>query len=294
MKQPSPAYISLLFRLTDFLIAFQLQLAPVLLVSLLIFSLFYGFSHKQILLSLGGLALLFGISFYGTMAVYVQLQRAWDKRAQDILSSTKEGRRRSFTLYLRSFDQDRSWLDTHSGRPWWYMPALFEPRLAFALEKVAPLIALRVSSSDYESGKVQLRNPKLIAFDEHLQGVGAGRADSDTEHWQETAKILMQRCLAILIVPSKSDGLAWEIHQIRDRSMLEKCVFIMPGNHRTGFAKQNWELTAKELRRVGIRAPSFHRSGRLFTVDNSGLVRKTAAFHKWSLSLLRRSILRLL
>lgn len=241
-----------------------------------------------------GIALLFGAAFYGVIPLAYLIQRAWDQRAVFIFKAVRDGKKPRFLLYLRPFSSDSGWVDFNSGRPWWYSSSrLFEPRLALALEKYAPVIALMRDPDDYDFGKSQIKYPDLFWADGHLQGFGVGRFSIDSDKWKQTVKLLMQACIAILIVPLPSDRLLWELNKIKDRNLLSKCVFVMPPESNIYLIERKWKQAVKAFLREGIELPVYERYGLLFTNDDSGVIRETKCFSRSNI-FLRYSIKQLL
>ncbi len=268
-------------------------LATLLIFFLFIFSLIYELYWVHLLIFGIGIALLFGLSFYGAIIMSYLLRDVWDQRVEFIFREVKNGKRPRFILYLRPFNVDMGWVDFQSGRPWWYPPArIFEPWLAFALERYAPVVALIRNIEDYDFAKSNIKRPDMLWADQHLTAVGAGRFSVD--EWRQDVLLSMQACLKILIVPLPSDELIWELNRIKEMDLLNKCVFVMPPESRSKFTEKKWNQAVREYHHVGIELPAYDRSGLLFTVENNGAVRHTMRFPKSSIFFLRHSLKQLM
>jgi hypothetical protein len=121
--------------------------------------------------------------------------------------------------------------------------------------------------------------PRLVDFDYYIQdsmpeavvaiGRGAeelsGRCLSfDDYEWRNAFEVLAEASLGILVVPSASEGLLWELNKLRDSTWLEKTIFIEP----PGFSSHRWRQTSKELGIYGITLPEHSTTGMVFKLNS--------------------------
>jgi hypothetical protein len=69
---------------------------------------------------------------------------------------------------------------------------------------------------------------KIISIGEVKKCLGSGRIHCKEEEWQTIAARAIERANAILIIPSHTAGLLWELDQIVLTGNLKKCLFIIP------------------------------------------------------------------
>lgn len=113
----------------------------------------------------------------------------------------------SFALYLRSFEDDGKSKET--------------PISLFTLN-------LRTVNSFEEEIAFNFRNSNLIAIgkpNEELPELGAKRLYVADDLWKERVSYLAQRSTVILIKPSFTDGLSWELELIEKKGYWDKLIF---------------------------------------------------------------------
>jgi len=198
-------------------------------------------------------------------------QRKRDERAAAILAACREGRRREFSLYLRSFET--------TGR----MPfeaemmgvevannmgddavADFETSLAHAVENGAPMLALGRPGEQ----------------------IGAGRILTTEEGWQGDLSLLAREATVIFLAPSTRPGTMWEIDWLIDARLLHKTIWVQPPTgwgslrHALGKARFDWKAMWDQIigtmQSKGLQPPPFDKRGTLFTFDNNGTLRVTS------------------
>jgi len=76
-----------------------------------------------------------------------------------------------------------------------------------------------------------LENGKLIAIGkpgDRLPPLGAARTYWPDDQWQDAVKTTAARAKAIILVAGSSEGLAWEVRQLRSWGLLSKALFLLP------------------------------------------------------------------
>lgn len=173
-------------------------------------------------MSMGVAAAIVGISWpFSAFALYGFLALAqwlWSKArqaAQSTLRETISLDKRPPILFLRSFTDDQ--VSLQSARVPRYLrvmdPGLathrFEELLVVNMSRVGPVIAIG-SPSD-------VRPP-----------IGAAREYLGHDEWQRQVLYFMAQARAIVVSLSATQGLAWELDQIKVGGYTEKTLFIVP------------------------------------------------------------------
>jgi hypothetical protein len=107
---------------------------------------------------------------------------------------------------------------------------------------------------------------------------GTGKVASTETDWHEKIMLLARHAETIVIVPFNFAGTIWELEWLHHNGMLPKCVFVMPAT--TGGARNHeeaWKDASRFLTSIGIHAPEYERSGKLFYLDE-GTVRSLRSF----------------
>jgi hypothetical protein len=118
-------------------------------------------------------------------------------------------------VYLRSFQDEKRYRVQPSwrGGSWWRAFSLvaisLEAVIASAVDHVGPFIALA-------------KPGQFIPVD------GAARDSVDNEHWKAHVISFLERARAIIILPGKTGGLAWEISWLHTKGMFAKVAFVIP------------------------------------------------------------------
>jgi hypothetical protein len=122
--------------------------------------------------------------------------------------------------------------------------------------------------------------------------IGAGRLVVPEEEWKPPFEALARAASCIFVIPSHTTGTTWEIKWLRDNAYLTKCVFIMPPKIKTRERiewrkrrlvrvtvdmKSLWKNAASVLADSEIHLPAYAEAGLLFTLNDSGAVRTSAA-----------------
>lgn len=164
--------------------------------------------------------------------------------AYDAKALMKEDER-PIVLYLRSFTDDdvkirtavttrRSLIEQLSPRRF----DRFEEVLAWELNRVGPVVAL---------------NPPGTS----LSPIGAARTTLGNDEWQATISQWMEEAALIVVnaPPAQAtEGLRWELQQIRDNGLWRKTLFVCPpvvGNE----LRRRWAEFLPLLSDLGIEAP---------------------------------------
>lgn len=104
-------------------------------------------------------------------------------------------------IILRSFRSDKTRIR--------FGGELLETALAHVLAVAGPVIAIG--------------NPRRS-----FVPVGAQRIRASDVNWQTVVKELLSRCSVIAVVVGRSDGLDWEMRQVRTADHLGKTIYVMP------------------------------------------------------------------
>lgn len=129
------------------------------------------------------------------------------------------------------------------------------------------------SSSLDDAFRLQCRSTgELLAIgDDDANTIGATRVESSDARWRADFRVLALAARRIIVVPSRQDGIAWEIGEIvADARLLTKSVFMLtPERHddRMGFAALADVIVS--LRAAGLRIPddAKHGEGLVFDAD---------------------------
>ena len=123
--------------------------------------------------------------------------------------------------------------------------------------------------------------PKLIDFDYYIQeclprptiAVGPGFEDLsgwclhfDDFQWQKAFSLLCDSSLGIVVVPSASKGLLWELSELKRSQYLHKVVFVQPPH----IPVATWDSVSTQLKEVGIILATFTEGGTVFSIDSDG------------------------
>jgi hypothetical protein len=173
-------------------------------------------------MSLGVAAAIVGIAwplsalaFYGFLALAQWLWSKARQAAQSTLQETISLDKRPPILFLRSFTDDQ--VSLQSARVPRYLRVMdpgvathrFEELLVTNMSRVGPVIAIG-SPSD-------VRPP-----------IGAAREYLGHDEWQRHVRYFMAQARAIVVSLSATQGLAWELDQIKAGGYTEKTLFIVP------------------------------------------------------------------
>jgi hypothetical protein len=192
-----------------------------------------------------------------------------DLKAALLLERLQEGRKESFSLYLRSFSQEET-LKRKKGI-WWY---LFLEGDIFGIDKET--LDLLISS------EVRRRYP-MIAIGRPGDKLGAGRLPSSDSDWETLALLLMKEAKVIFIVPGTSRGVAWEMMNLK--GYFQKTIYIMPpvkyyyGDKEE--AEKHWSATQQEFVQHGFFFPDYDSKGGLLMLDESGRIAKSVPFENF-------------
>jgi len=141
-------------------------------------------------------------------------RRASLRSAEEVVKEDQ----RAPVLFLRGFDDDQVSL-SYAGMPAYARIA--DPGFDYAnLEDVLE-VALNIGPI------VAIGRPREIA-----PPIGAARQYVDDDAWKNVVISLMNQAALIVVGVSNSQGLMWEIEQLRQLSHLGKSVFIIPPRHR--------------------------------------------------------------
>ena len=147
--------------------------------------------------------------------------------------------RKATVMLLRSFRDDRITVAEdrgfrQSGKP----PGSSIP-VRVALDSLLAQIASKAGRC------VSVGDPS-----ENLPHAGLGRVYYTDEEWKDHVKTLVGKVGRILIVPSDSDGLNWELEYIRESGLLGKVVLVFPPEAASA-KQQRWRLFRERMVREG-------------------------------------------
>ena len=137
---------------------------------------------------------------FGVIAIFVRCRTLAKRYALDPQSVVLKDERQPI-LYLRSFKQDRD----GGGRDY---AKKTELSLTSALSDIGPLVAVG------EPG-------------EELPPLGATRFYFENHEWKERVKELMSMSGLVVIHPSNTDGVEWEIAAVKQNVPPERIVFVL-------------------------------------------------------------------
>jgi hypothetical protein len=81
----------------------------------------------------------------------------------------------------------------------------------------------------------------FVALGRPGEALGAGRAFTTEEEWQELAARLMDAATLCVLVPSANDGTAWEVRYMVSRGYLSKCCVLMPPSFGSRNFNSEWD-----------------------------------------------------
>lgn len=152
----------------------------------------------------------------------VRLQRRRDERAARTLTAIQDGAPApygAYSIWLRPF--------TSTGRCW----VVARSSKAGKGTQSAQLAGYDITVTDLETLLAQVMEPvaPVIALGKSGEQVGAGRVDVPGDRWQEEFALLARSAHAIFLLPSLSDGTAWELgFLLREPALLDRTVFLVP------------------------------------------------------------------
>lgn len=123
---------------------------------------------------------------------------------------------RQSLLLLRSFGDDGTKLRTLSTVSGPSCPVVMGPR-----ERFEELLAAAIIVS--QSRLVAIGRPG-----ERLPELGAARTYYPDDDWQDAVRVTAARSAAVLLVAGRTEGLAWEVEQLRAWGLLNKTLVLLP------------------------------------------------------------------
>jgi hypothetical protein len=135
--------------------------------------------------------------------------------------------------------------------------------------------------------------PRRVDFDYYMQeclpeavvtiGLGAEELPGrclrvDDSEWQHAFMVLSEHALGIVMVPSTTEGVLWELSSLRDHGRLEKTVLVEP----PGFPADRWNEVAVELQSHGVMLPPHSRSGQVFKLGGELRPNSVTPIRRWS------------
>ena len=123
----------------------------------------------------------------------------------------------------------------------------------------------------FEKYRVQAIGGRPEAF-------GTSRVMSIGDVWREAFGLSVEMATLVLIVPSASEGMRWELNELQRRGLLAKCLFVQPPDSTEFDVRALWAGASDALRHVGVEVPPFDERGLLFRVDPSGKTAETFPF----------------
>jgi hypothetical protein len=105
----------------------------------------------------------------------------------------------------------------------------------------------------------------------HPEGAGASRIFAlGAEGWRDVARAQFERADVILLLPSNSPGVRWEIETIREKALLAKLLVVMPPHSTSLDVEGQWNDARRLLSEQGIAAPAWKPQGLFFAVGDGG------------------------
>lgn len=166
---------------------------------------------------------------------------------------------RPYSLVLRSFSditplEAPGSLSINPGNEYfsvsWVEGSSILTNLTKALSKTGPVAVL---------GEIQFSNKGDVAR--------AIQISSEDKDWQCKIDKLARGASLIVLVPSSSKGVVWEINYLVEHNMLEKTLVFMPTPLENNFESNEmelveyWEDLAKELQEHAVRLPAYEGAG---------------------------------
>lgn len=156
----------------------------------------------------------------GVFALYLlgagsRLMRAAQRRATDVYQSIRERDERAPVLFLRAFDQDRYRLKSRFGDPF--------TRLFPAASHSRTIDEILLESGTPYGPVIAIGDPA-----DPIPPLGAARVFVENEgaNWQEVVHDLTESSNAIVMCPSPSEGVLWELDLIASLGAEWRTVFL--------------------------------------------------------------------
>ena len=105
-----------------------------------------------------------------------------------------------------------------------------------------------------------------------------GGQSSGSETWQTIVNGLIERSQFVLMVPSDSVGVRWEVERLRSMGMLAHTVWVMPPADAFPSGEREWDRGRTSLAELGLYLPPFQSEGAFVFLDASGSVRSQHSF----------------
>jgi hypothetical protein len=80
------------------------------------------------------------------------------------------------------------------------------------------------------------------------------------------------------MVPSTSDGVGWEVQQLRQMQLLPHVIWVMPPGYATPSGEVEWNAARSSLLALGLQLPEFEHDGALVLLDAEGRMRSRFSF----------------
>jgi hypothetical protein len=115
-----------------------------------------------------------------------------------------------------------------------------------------------------------------------LAGFG-NTADEEGASWRKVARMLMEQSQFVLMVPSASEGVRWEVGQLASLGLLAHTLWIMPPADAFPSGELEWERARNGLSDLDIELPPFQNLGALVLLDSKGQLKNVEPFeHVWT------------
>lgn len=133
----------------------------------------------------------------------------------------------------------------------------------------------------------------LMSVGEIQEGFGGTRitiARGGTT-WQESVSAVLELAHLVILVPSRGEGVAWEMAHLRDTGMLPHTVVVMPPAAADLDVPGLWAGGAELARSLGLRLPAHDPAGCFLVLDADGAVADSWPFPEvWDDRLAERTV----
>ncbi|WP_432559358.1 hypothetical protein [Granulicoccus sp. GXG6511] len=143
---------------------------------------------------------------------------------------------RDSVLLLRSFGDDGIMIRT--------------PLAGLGPTNPAIPFVVRERFEEFLGNTLMTRTDRLVAIGrpgERLPELGAVRTYYPDDQWQEAVQVTATRCAMIMIIAGSTDGLAWELEQLRNWELLNKTLVLLPPESNTQRAYTRFERVYQQL-----------------------------------------------
>jgi hypothetical protein len=185
---------------------------------------------------------------------------------EPLIAHPPEGERRGVLVYLRPLES--------AGRL--RVPNRFRNPSALAVRFAVEPDPISVEAALY---RVLMPYYEFESIGGGVDGLGATRVYvPGGEAWQSFFAAMIAFASLVVVMPQASEGVRWEIDQLRSLRMLARCLFVFPPVSLDLDSAKLIASGCELLGQLGIERPAYDRDGLLFGVSDDGKLRQVFSF----------------